>query len=92
MRARVRLYKGQILELYRSTNDKAFMVAHVPIIRFVSQESLAAHEVRSRASDRTYRHVLLLMEIEFLVFSHGWPWDTFVWLVSLGECLICTNL
>ena len=73
MRAHIRLYEDQILELHRSANDKAFMVVHVPIIRFVSQESLVVHGVRFGASDCTERHVLLLMEIEFLSFSHGWP-------------------
>ena len=69
----IRLYEDQILESHKLANDKAFMVVHVPIIRFVSQESLVVDGVRFEASDCTERHVLLLMEIKFLGFSHGWP-------------------
>ena len=76
MRACVLSYEGQIFELRRPADDKAFMVVSVSKRRSRSEESMATSGVSAG----------------ILGFGRKRPWSTSVWLVSLGKALICTNM
>ena len=90
--ARVSSYDHQILRLNRSGDDKAVLAACVAEIQAGSQEPSAAHVRVPRAIVLVWWRVRLPLEVECLGFVHDMPWSTFVWLVSSGEGLMCTNL
>lgn len=53
---------------------------------------MAAHGERAGDSICMWRRMRLSMVAGLLSFSHESSSNTSVWLVSLGEGLICTNL
>ena len=89
--ARATSVESHISSAGRSVVDEAFMAARV------HEHDLEVRNLRRGVGDflettAVWRRVARLRVTGFLGFPYGRPRSTPVWLVSLGEGLICTDL
>ena len=82
----------QILQVCRLAGYKAIRAACVTIVGSEPKKSAAACGEVGRNGLSTWWRVQHSVETGLLCFSRGWPWGTSLWLVLLGEGLMCTNL
>ena len=68
------------------------MAARVTIGGSDPVKSAAARGEVARNCSSAWWRMQCSVETGLLGFSHGRPWGTSVWLVSLGESWICTDL
>ena len=92
VRAHVRLYGCQILELCKLVDDKDVMEVCVPKIRSISQELSTARGARIGANCGVWRCVGGLQVTRSLGFPYGGSRRTSMYLVLVGEASICANL
>ena len=79
--ARVRLFKGQILEIHRSADGKVFMVVRVSKTRSRSEESMATHGVSAGILVGECRRVQIFVETNLQGFGRKRSWSMSIWLV-----------
>ena len=82
----------QILQVCRSAGYKAIRVARVTIGGFELEKSATMHREVCQNDVSAWRRVQHSVETELLGLSRRRSWGTSVWLVLLGEGLMCTNL
>ena len=82
----------QILQSRRLVSYKAIRAMLVTRGGFEPMKSIAARGEVGRNSGNAWRCMQYSVEAKLLGFSSGRSWGTSVWLVLLGEGLMCTNL